>query len=48
MPEDKKLFGMYPCTPETRTDFGSKRFDRKGTEGNKATKEIESKELQRQ
>lgn len=48
MPEDKKLLGMHPYAPKTMTDFGSKRFDGTGTEEKKATKEIKSKELQRQ
>lgn len=45
---DKKLLGMYPYAPETMIESGSKRVDGKGTEGNKTTKEIKSKELQRQ
>lgn len=48
VPEDKGLLGMHLHAPETMTDSGSKRSDGKGTEGNKATKEIKSKELQRQ
>lgn len=46
--EGKQLCGMYPDAPETMIESRSKRDDGKGTEGNTATKEIESKELQRQ